>query len=315
MKKKLLISLFIFFILIIFSFSLNGLRIPKDFPINSIYSIEKGSGLNYIANDLVNKKIIKSSFYFKFFVFMSSKQREIMAGDYVLTDKESLFSLIQRLTSADYRQDLIKVTIPEGLSVKEIGDLLAKSPLDIDSESFVNMALDKEGYLFPDTYFFLPNTDPLLIIKKMQETFKSKLLSLESEIEESGKSFEDIIKMASILEREARTEETRKIISGILWERLALDMPLQVDVSFKYINGKTTADLTLDDLKIDSPYNSYLYKGLPPTPICNPGLDSILASLRPTESSYLYFLSDNSGNMHYAENHDKHLQNKEIYLR
>ena len=121
--------------------------------------------------------------------------------------------------------------------------------------------------------------------------------------------------MASFIEREARTEETRKIISGILWERISLNMPLQVDVSFKYINGKTTLDLTPADLKIDSPYNSYLYTGLPPTPICNPGLDSILASLRPTKSSFLYFLSDNEGNMHYAENYKKHLQNKEIYLR
>ena len=121
--------------------------------------------------------------------------------------------------------------------------------------------------------------------------------------------------MASIIEKEARTMETRQIIAGILWKRLELGMPLQVDVSFKYINGKTTKNLTLADLKIDSPYNSYLYKGLPPTPISNPGLDAIKAAISPTKTDYLYFLSDRKGLMHYAKTYQQHLQNKELYLR
>jgi UPF0755 protein len=120
--------------------------------------------------------------------------------------------------------------------------------------------------------------------------------------------------MASIIEKEARTMEARQIIAGILWKRISIGMPLQVDVSFKYINGKVTEDLTLADLKIDSPYNSYLYKGLPPTPIANPGLDSIKATIKPIKTDYLYFLSDKNGGMHYAKDYAEHLHNKELYL-
>ena len=108
--------------------------------------------------------------------------------------------------------------------------------------------------------------------------------------------------------------ESRQIVSGILWKRLSLGMALQVDASFKYINGKGTKDLSLADLKIDSPYNSYLYKGLPPTPICNPGLGSIQAALTPTQTAYLFFLTDKTGNMHYAKTYAEHLLNKQKYL-
>jgi UPF0755 protein len=109
--------------------------------------------------------------------------------------------------------------------------------------------------------------------------------------------------------------ESRQIVAGILWKRLSLEMPLQVDASFKYINGKNTSNLTLEDLKIDSAYNSYLYKGLPPTPICNPGLSSITATLTPIKTNYLYFLTDRRGEMHYAKTYSEHLQNKELYLK
>jgi len=108
--------------------------------------------------------------------------------------------------------------------------------------------------------------------------------------------------------------ETRQIVAGILWERIALDMPLQVDVSFKYINGKVTKDLSLEDLKVDSLYNSYLYKGLPPTPISNPSLDSILATVTPIETDYLFFLTGRDGIMHYASTYATHLINKELFL-
>jgi len=120
--------------------------------------------------------------------------------------------------------------------------------------------------------------------------------------------------MASIIEAEARTTESRRIISGILWKRISLGMPLQVDSTFVYINGKNTYELTSDDLKIDSPYNTYVYKGLPPTPIGNPGLDAILAALYPKTSKYLYFLSSKSGDMYYATTFEQHKRNKELYL-
>ena len=179
---------------------------------------------------------------------------------------------------------------------------------------FIAKAKSLEGYLFPDTYIFQTNTGVYTVIEAMQANYNRKIATVEDKIKASGKTESDIIKMASIVEEEGRTTETRQIVAGILWKRLALSMPLQVDSSFKYINGKTTATLTTADLKIDSPYNTYLYKGLPPTPICNPGLDSIIAVLSPIKTDYLYFLTDKDGVMHYAKTFDEHVANKQKYL-
>ena len=120
--------------------------------------------------------------------------------------------------------------------------------------------------------------------------------------------------MASILEGEARRMETRKIIAGILWTRLEIDMPLQVDATFRYINGKGTFDLTKADLEEDNPYNTYINKGLPPTPISSPGIDAISAALNPIKTNYIYFLSDNDGNMYYAVDFEGHKKNRVLYL-
>jgi UPF0755 protein len=315
MKWKLTTYSVIFVVGILLILFFVNLRAPADFPTSSLYTIEKGTGLSNLALDLFNKKIIKSPFLFKSFSVLLGGTKSIIAGDYVLNNKESAFSLAGRMISGDYQLALTKITIPEGLSVKEISVLLSKKFPNIKQDSFEKIALDQEGYLFPDTYLFLPNTGAETVIEKMKETFQKRISELYLPIKKFNKPLSDIIKMASIIEEEGRTTETRQIISGILWKRLFLGMPLQVDASFKYINGKTTKDLTLADLKIDSPYNSYLYKGLPPTPICNPGLDSIRATITPIKTDYLFFLNDKDGKMHYAKTYAEHLQNKELYLK
>ena len=288
---------------------------PVNFPTSSIYTVEKGTGLSSLATDLASKKIIKSPFLLKTFSVLLGGTKGIMAGDYVLNNKENSFGLAERMVNGDYQLALTKITIPEGLNIKEIGSLLSKKFPNISQISFEKTATSQEGYLFPDTYFFSQNTEATTVIEKMQEIFQEKIAGLDPDIKKFKKPLSDIIKMASIVEAEGRTIETRQIIAGILWKRLSLGMPLQVDSSFKYINGKTTSDLTLDDLKVDSPYNSYLYKGLPPTPICNPGLDSIKATITPIQTSYFYFLSDKNGEMHYAKTYAEHLQNEELYLK
>jgi UPF0755 protein len=149
----------------------------------------------------------------------------------------------------------------------------------------------------------------------MKNNFIEKIKTLDDKIKYFNKPLADIIKMAGILEEEARTMETRRVVAGILWKRLSMGMPLQVDSSFKYINGKISKTLTLDDLQIDSPYNSYTHKGLLPTPISNPGLGAIEAAITPIKTSYLYFLTDDAGNMHYGKTFEEHVANKEKYLR
>jgi UPF0755 protein len=121
--------------------------------------------------------------------------------------------------------------------------------------------------------------------------------------------------MASIIEEEARTEETRRTIAGILWKRLDNGWPLQVDAAFAFVNGKKkSSELTVEDLAIKSPYNTYANKGLPPTPISNPGLDAISATIRPIATKYYFYLSDDDGNMHYAVTNAEHEANKAKYL-
>ena len=148
-----------------------------------------------------------------------------------------------------------------------------------------------------------------------EENFNVKIKSIDDAIRAFKKPLKDIVIMASILEAEARTTETRRIIAGILWKRLDIGMPLQVDAAFQYIDGKTTFQLATSDLETDSPYNTYTRKGLPPTPITNPGLDAILATITPIKTPYLYYLTDKDGKMHYAVTHEGHLANKEKYLQ
>ena len=315
-KQKLIIFSSIFFIVIVFLIGLLfvEMRPPADYPIGLIYPVEKGSGLNRLSTDLSDKKIIKSPFLFKAFSVILRGTKGIVAGDYVLDKPDNVFNLARRFTNGDYHLAQIKVTLPEGLSAAEMAPIISSKLSKITEQDFLDKAKNLEGYLFPDTYIFQTNTGVYTVIEAMQANFKKKIGTIANQIKVSGRTQSDIIKMASIVEEEGRTTETRKIVAGILWKRLDLRMPLQVDSTFKYINGKTTATLNTVDLKIDSPYNTYLYKGLPPTPICNPGLDSIMAVLNPTKTDYLYFLTDKNGVMHYAKTFQEHVANKQKYL-
>ena len=160
-----------------------------------------------------------------------------------------------------------------------------------------------EGYLFPDTYLFLPGAEMEQIIGTMTDNFKKK----------AGDIGQDIVIMASLIEKEVSDSGDRKIVSGILWKRLEIGMPLQVDAVFPYITGKR--EILSDDLKIDSPYNTYLYKGLPLGPIANPGLDAIISAMNPIETKYLFYISDKKGITHFAATLEDHNKNIEKYLK
>jgi len=247
-------------------------------------------------------------------VILFRGEEKIKTGEYFFDKPENTLKIARRLIKGEFDLAPIKVTIHEGLNIYEIAEILDNRFPKFSKEQFIALTKDKEGYLFPDTYFFTPNTQAPNIINVMEKNFQVKIDEMKEEIESSNRPLRDIIKMASIIETEARTSESRKIISGILWKRIEIGMPLQVDVTFKYINGKNSFNLTNDDLKIDSPYNTYVYTGLPPTPIANPGLDSILAAINPTETDYLFFLADKTGETHYASTFDEHIDNKKTFL-
>ncbi len=291
---------------------------PSDFPTGTIYDLKPGQTLSVVSDNFVKSNIVSYDFWFKSFVyFFSFGHARVIEGDYALDKKQNVLIVAWRVSHGKLNIVPEKITIFEGLNSFEIADLFSRRFPSFNKNVFLDL-VEKgklEGFLFPDTYFIMPNATEAEIIKIMNDNYYEKIKEVSEDVKRFGKSEEDVIKMASIIEEEARTMESREIVAGILWKRISIKMALQVDSSFKYINGKTTATLTNDDLKIDSPYNSYTNRGLPPTPISNPGLAAIKATINPKNTPYFYFLTDNEGNMHYAVSFEEHVANKLKYLR
>lgn len=308
-KLGLVILLFVFTIFCSLLFSA-----PSNFPTGKVINIEKGSSLSEISQTLLKENIIRSSYILKAVLFMSGKQGSVNAGSYFFPEPVSVFSVARRLGGGDFGMTAIKITIPEGTPSFNIQKLFGKEFYNFDRDKFLKLAEQKEGFLFPDTYLFYPDISPEEVIQTLNDNFNQKIKGLEEKIKSSGKSLNDIIIMASIIEHEANKPEDRELISGILWKRIAIRMALQVDAPFAYISDKSTYDLTLQDLKQSSPYNTYNHVGLPPGAIGNPGLESIMATISPKPSPYFYYLSDRAGNVYYAKDFEEHKRNKIKYL-
>ena len=290
-------------------------RPPAAFPAGRVFKVKSGTNLLEISRSLKNENFISSPFWFRQAVELFGGERRIMAGDYLFDKGAGTLVVAYRLIHGERGYAAVRVVLPEGSSVKEMAKILAAQLKDFDAAAFVRLANKKEGYLFPDTYLFPPDAKQEAVIATLSANFDKKTAVLRQGLGSFGKPLADVIRMASFVEEEGRTHITRRTIAGILWKRLAEGIPLQVDACFLYINGKRTDQLTTDDLKIDSPYNTYLYKGLPPTPITNPGLDAIEATLTPIQTEFFFYLTDDNGGIHYAVTHEEHLANKERYLR
>jgi len=316
-RKVIILAACLMFVILFITFHLH-ISAPASFPEDSIFTVKNGETITNVADRLETTGVIKSSTPFKIFTVIFDGSRGLDAGDYYLEKSQNTVILAWRLSHSRYDLKNIKITIPEGFNSAEIAELFAKEKkfTKFDVTEFKKLAAPYEGYLFPDTYLFLPNITAQGVIDVMIENYKNRIKVLAAEIMVFGRPIEDVINMASIIEEEARTEETRRTIAGILWKRLDEDMPLQVDAAFAFVNGKKeSSELTLEDLKIDSPYNTYFHKGLPPTPISNPGLDAIRSTIHPLATKYYFYLSDINGDMHYAITHDGHVANKDRYLR
>lgn len=296
----------IFFLVFLFVISA-----PLDFPLNKVITVQKGTTLKQIAANFKQENLVRFPILFDILVRWTGHETDIKAGKYVFNRPFSVVGLAWRLVSGDYGVPAVKITVPEGSTIDNINKIFQK----IGFANFEIKDRELEGYLFPDTYLFSAEDTLDNIVAKMTENLENKTAGLERAIEESGRTFYQILTMASLIEKEAAESEDRKIISGILWKRLDEKMLLQVDATLDYVLGKNTFELTTDDLKIDSPYNTYTRIGLPPTPICNPGLDAINAALFPEESPYWYYLSDKEGNTYYAKTFEEHKLNKAKHLK
>jgi len=286
---------------------------PRDFPSNQLINVPEGSSIIELADTLQEIHAIQSPFLFRILVNVSGSNG-VIAGDYFFKTPPTVFEIAWRMAHGYYGIDPIRVFIPQGLTRFAIAEMIQKSIPQFDAEAFVAITADIEGYLFPDTYFFLPNVSAREVARTMNDAFFEHISLIEEEIDAFGMPLEDVVIMASLLEKEARQLETKRTIADILWRRIDIGMALQVDAVFHYILDKDTHIVTFDDLKIDSPYNTYTNLGLPPGAIANPGLDSLLAAVTPTPNKYLFYLTGRDGLMHYSVDFEGHKRNRAKYL-
>ncbi|MBI5140413.1 MAG: endolytic transglycosylase MltG [Candidatus Vogelbacteria bacterium] len=302
-------------LVLFFSIYLAFISPPKDFPTGRYITIEKGLTIAEAGEFMKDKKLIRSDLFFRPLIYLFGKTDKVIAGEYKFSEPMNLYSLVKIVTDTEFKGRSVRLTVPEGLTSKEMGALIGDKFLGFSGDDFWVKAKGREGYLFPDTYI-LPVTYTIdNIITRMTDNFTAKIAPLREKIIKSKYTLKQVVIMASIVEREARTLETRKKIAGILWKRLDAGMALQVDAPFGFLLNKGTSEITSADLKIDSPYNTYRYKGLPPGPISNPSFSAIQATVDFTPSAYLFYLSDPNGIMHYAVTYAEHLKNKAQYLK
>ncbi|PCI29821.1 hypothetical protein COB55_01225 [Candidatus Wolfebacteria bacterium] len=287
---------------------------PNNFPVGDVVTIEEGMTLDEVTVHFENVGLVRSAIWMNVFVRVFGHEGGVVAGDYAFENGKSVMSIARRVSKGIYGLTPIRVLLPEGVTTFEIAEIMESKFPKFSGSAFLRLVKKKEGYLFPDTYFFLPNIKAEHVVEQMESNFWNQIATVQDEIDAFGKSVDDVVIMASLLEEEARKLRTRQMISGILWERIRIGMALQVDAVFPYIIGKNTYEVTLDDLKVDSPYNTYKYPGLPIGAISNPGLSSIRAAVSPIKSPYLFYLSDRQGGMHYARDFEEHKMNRRLYL-
>ncbi|MHB8660622.1 MAG: endolytic transglycosylase MltG [Minisyncoccota bacterium] len=287
---------------------------PADFSQGSTVIIAHGASASLVAQTLADAHIIAHPELLRFILRLSGAGNQAQAGVYRFDSPENLFVVAYRLVTGAYGIPPIRITFSEGMSVREMAMQIASTSSSISAKDFLVAGKPYEGYLFPDTYFFPPSADAASAIATMRSNFDAKIAPLSDEMRSSGRSLSDIITLASLVEKEARTTTNRRIVAGILLNRLRLGMPLQVDAVFGYIYGRDTYSPSFADLTVNSPHNTYTHVGLPPGPIDNPGLDSIEAALNPTKTNYLYYLTGKDGLMHYATTYSGHQANQRKYL-
>jgi len=281
------------------------------------FSISEGDTVREVVSNLSTQKLIRSPIAFYLLVRLLGIEKNLQAGDYRLNRTMDATKIARSLTLG--MKD-VWVTILEGWRAEEVATKVAKE-LDIPEKEFLREAT--EGYMFPDTYRIPREASASAVVSLFKDNFEKKILEpYKNDIRQSSLSVLEIITLASIIEREGRTDEDRPVIAGILFNRMKESWPLETDATLQYALGYQSKEKTWwkkelyeEDKTIDSPFNTYTNVGLPPAPIANPGLSSIKAVLHPTQTENMFYIHDKSGNVHYAKTIDEHNANVEKYLR
>jgi UPF0755 protein len=281
-------------------------------------SIPEKATVSQIAAILYEQKLVDHPLLFRYAVRAMGADTKIQAGNMMLASGQSLFELIRNLSRTKALG--IPVTIPEGRTMMDVAGILAQK-LHIDSLAFLAIVSDTvfvrelgidgptlEGYLFPDTYFFAQGSDLRRIASRMVANFRNHLpKDIDDRLAGSGLTLHEMVTLASIVQWETFASSEARTISSVYHNRLKRGMPLQADPTVSYALGKGPARLYYSDLKVDSPYNTYIYAGLPPGAINNPGRQAILAALNPEQTNYLFFVARGDGTHAFTTNLSDHL--------
>lgn len=283
----------------------------------TLFVVPKGQPAKIILARLKEAKFIRSALALDYYLYFTSQRSSFQAGSFRLSPSMTISQIIDQLQHGTID---IWVTIPEGLRSEEIAEIFRQALGEsFDITTFIKKGKTVEGFLFPDTYLVQPTATADDFINLLTQTGAKKASTLPKV--PPDEALPSPMTVASLIEREAKTAVDRKIVSGVLRKRLENGWPLQVDATLQYAKGYDAQKKTwwspplVEDKKINSPFNTYKYAGLPPHPICNPGLDSIEAALFPTKTDYFYYISEEDGTMHYAKTLEEHNANVNKYLR
>ncbi|MEO1815359.1 MAG: endolytic transglycosylase MltG [Acetobacterium sp.] len=300
--------------------------------------IEEGAVISDVAELLTENGLIRDAFAFEMLAKKESTANQIQSGYYAFSPTESAQQILDRLVSGDVAD--ATVTIPEGRNISEFAEILEEKNV-CDAEAFIEetkkvaeyqknypilssipltekdgVSRTLEGYLFPDTYSFSPGVEPSAVVTAMLDRFVEVYdQELQKRTKDKGKTVDEIVIMASIVELETKLVEDKANAASVFYNRIAENMPLQSDITVDYARGEKTAVLTTEQTQFPSPYNTYINTGLPFGPICSFGETSLEAALYPAETKYLYFVADmNSGKIYFNETYEEHLEDVEKYM-
>lgn len=331
LKKKIFVGAFFFVLFFVIFFGVLYVRqeIASSNSQNTQsvnFSIEKGQGLEQISTSLENAGLIKNSFIFSLYLKFEGKSERVMAGDYLIPKNLNMEEVANIITTGSVKTT--RVTFPEGWTVERIATRLEEKNIVSKEEfiastkkeynfDFLNDRADGaglEGYLYPDTYDFRKNITPEEIVFIMLSNFERKYNErLKNKIESNNLSFHEVITLASIVEREVAKPEDRRLVASVFLNRLKIDMPLESCATIQFITGLNKPRFTFEETRINHPYNTYIHPGLPPGPIGNPSIDSIMAVFEPENSNYLFFLSANNIT-HFSYTLEEHNRKAAKYL-
>lgn len=318
---------------------------PSKNALEISVTVQEGEGVSEIVSTLKTNGLVQSPLLFKGYVWLTKTQSDFQPGTFLLQPGMSYVSLLKVLTVVSSQE--IGVTIPEGFTLRQIGERLQEKGLVTLEEWFSvvgNPAVDYrifstlqkpknfsgvfpflaskpdyislEGYLFPDTYRFFTKSTAEEIVFKMLENFEKKFTKeMQQQIEKDGRTIFDTVRLASLIEKEVHTDPDRALVGDLFLRRLQAGIPLQADSSVNYVTGKNDPSVFNEDRETDSLWNTYRFPGLPLGPISNPGLAALQAAVFPQANGYWYFLTDSEGNVHYAKTNDEQNEHKEKYLK